>query len=312
MRKSTKVIKPETDIRYKEIMQIAARIIARQGYQGTTIEDIASELGLTPAAIYYYFRSKADLLHHIAVDLPEPIDKILKVNENHLSPGEQLRQVISQMITLHTQYPEFSVISSESRRFLPEEASEIILKRHKQVHQVIQDTLEKGVEEGIFAVEDIQMASFALLGACNWVYRWYKPNGRLKPAEIAARFVSFLEKGYLNTESRLPGYVIHSGNEEVYPSEVEEVLLQHPTVKEALVMAVPDPYWQERVHAIVVLKEGGSVTDSELVSYCKTRLIPAKVPKSLEFRDSLPGDLSREEARVKLSEKYWQGLKRRV
>jgi acyl-CoA synthetase (AMP-forming)/AMP-acid ligase II len=77
-------------------------------------------------------------------------------------------------------------------------------------------------------------------------------------------------------------------------------------------MAVPDPYWLERVHALVVLKEGTSMTDSELVSYCKTRLIAAKVPKSVEFRKSLPEYLFREEAWVKLSDKSWQGLKRRL
>jgi TetR/AcrR family transcriptional regulator, cholesterol catabolism regulator len=223
MRKSVKVVKPEMDIRYREIMLVAARIIARQGYNGTTIEDIASELGLTPAAIYYYFKSKADLLHHIAVDLPEPIDNILRINEYHLPPRDQLKQVIIWLITFHTQYPEFSVISSESRRFLPKEVSEIILRRHKQAQQIIKDILEKGVEQGIFAVEDVQMAAFTLLGACNWVYRWHKPNGRLKPSQIADKFVSFLEKGYLNTDSRLTGYVIHSGDDNIYPSEVEEV-----------------------------------------------------------------------------------------
>jgi TetR/AcrR family transcriptional regulator, cholesterol catabolism regulator len=311
MRKDTKVIKAEKDNRYTEIMRVAGKIIAQKGYRGTTIEDIATELGITPAAIYYYFKSKADLLYRIAADSPQPVDNILKISEYLISPRDQLRQIITWLIILSSQYPEFFSISSEIGRFYPKESSEIFLKREKEVEYVVQKVLKKGVEQGLFAIDDVQISSFALLGACSWVYRWYKPDGRLKPQEIAELFVSLLERGYLNTKTRFPGYVIYSGDETVYPLEVEEVLLKHPDIREALVIAVPDPYWIERIHALVILKEGARVSDAGLVSYCKTQLTPAKVPKSIEFLDSLPYNLPREELRAKLSEKYWKGLKRR-
>lgn len=82
--------------------------------------------------------------------------------------------------------------------------------------------------------------------------------------------------------------MIISGGENIYPREVEEVLYRHPAVLEAAVIGVPDSYWVERVHAIVVFKSGQSVTDKELKDFCKQHLSSYKSPKSFDFIDSLP------------------------
>jgi long-chain acyl-CoA synthetase len=70
------------------------------------------------------------------------------------------------------------------------------------------------------------------------------------------------------------------------------VLYQHPAVSEAAVLGVPDPYWVERVHALVVVKSGGFVESDEIIEFCRQRLARYKAPKSLEFVDSLPKNAS--------------------
>lgn len=82
--------------------------------------------------------------------------------------------------------------------------------------------------------------------------------------------------------------MIVSGAENVYPAEVELVLLQHPAVREAAVFGVPDPRWGETVKAAVVLKEGMTATEDELIDFCKQRIASYKKPTSVYFVTELP------------------------
>lgn len=95
------------------------------------------------------------------------------------------------------------------------------------------------------------------------------------------------EKGYFYTVDRKKDMIIASGFN-VYPREVEEVLYEHPAVKEAVVAGVPDPYRGETIKAYIVLKEGYSVTAAELNEFTRKSLAPYKVPRIYEFREELP------------------------
>jgi acyl-CoA synthetase (AMP-forming)/AMP-acid ligase II len=79
-----------------------------------------------------------------------------------------------------------------------------------------------------------------------------------------------------------------SGGENVYPAEVENVIYQHPAVAEAAIIGVPDPKWQEVGKAIVVVKEGQSVSEAEIIAFCQGKLARYKIPKSVAFVDILP------------------------
>jgi long-chain acyl-CoA synthetase len=95
------------------------------------------------------------------------------------------------------------------------------------------------------------------------------------------------EDGYLYIVGRADDMVI-SGGLNVYPSEVETVLLSHPKVQEAAAVGIPDVKRGQVVKAIVVLKDGEKATRREILSFCKERLSSFKMPRQLEFKDSLP------------------------
>jgi acyl-CoA synthetase (AMP-forming)/AMP-acid ligase II len=82
--------------------------------------------------------------------------------------------------------------------------------------------------------------------------------------------------------------MIITGGENIYPREIEEVLYAHPKILEAAVIGLPDPTWGERIQAVVALKEGESLTEQEVIDYCKGHIASFKKPKSVEFVERLP------------------------
>ncbi|TMD64165.1 MAG: long-chain fatty acid--CoA ligase [Chloroflexi bacterium] len=114
-------------------------------------------------------------------------------------------------------------------------------------------------------------------------------NGWMRTGDIG----KMDEDGYFYILDRAKDMIIASGFN-VYPREVEEVLFLHPSVQEAAVVGVPDEYRGETVAAFVVLKPGiepSEATRQDILTYCKQNLTPYKVPKILEFRESLPKSL---------------------
>jgi long-chain acyl-CoA synthetase len=96
--------------------------------------------------------------------------------------------------------------------------------------------------------------------------------------------------------------IILAGGFNVYPREVEEILFEHPAVKEASVLGVPDEYRGETVKAYIILKEGWVVSEMQLDRWCRDRLAAYKVPKQYEFRESLPLSMIGKVMRRKLKE----------
>ncbi|WP_442601172.1 AMP-binding protein [Paenibacillus sp. KN14-4R] len=109
------------------------------------------------------------------------------------------------------------------------------------------------------------------------------------------------EEGYFTIVDRKKDLII-AGGFNIYPREVEEVLFEHPKVKEAVAVGVPDEYRGETVKAFIVLKEGETVTQEELNEWCRERLAAFKVPRKFEFRDSLPMTMVGKVLRRKLLE----------
>jgi long-chain acyl-CoA synthetase len=95
------------------------------------------------------------------------------------------------------------------------------------------------------------------------------------------------DEGYFAIVDRKKDLII-AGGYNIYPRDVEEVLYRHPKVEKAVVAGLPDPYRGETVKAYVVLRGGQTATAAEIEAHCAAHLAPYKVPKAIEFRDSLP------------------------
>jgi acyl-CoA synthetase (AMP-forming)/AMP-acid ligase II len=118
-------------------------------------------------------------------------------------------------------------------------------------------------------------------------------------------------EGFLYIVDRAKDMII-SGGFNIYPREVEDVLFEHPMVKEAAVIGVPHEKWGEAVKAIVVLHEGKSATEEELIAFVKERKGKLAAPKSVEFWDSIPLTNLGKVDKKKIREPFWQRRESRV
>ena len=144
---------------------------------------------------------------------------------------------------------------------------------------------------------------------------WKKPddtretivNGWLHTGDMGC----YDDRGYIYIVDRKKDMII-TGGENVFPREVEEVLYRHPAVMEAAVIGVPDPYWVEKVQAVVTLKKGASASAEELIAFCKKQIAGYKTPKSVEIIEALPKNAAGKILKRQLREQYRTGTEKKA
>ena len=119
------------------------------------------------------------------------------------------------------------------------------------------------------------------------------------------------QDGYLFITDRKKDMII-SGGANIYPREIEEVIIQHQTVAEVAVIGVPDPHWGESVKALVVTRADAQTDEEEIIEYCRQNLASYKKPSSVEFLSSLPKNAYGKVLKRELREQYWASQERRV
>lgn len=117
--------------------------------------------------------------------------------------------------------------------------------------------------------------------------------------------------GYLFIMDRSKDMII-SGGENIYPREIEEVLIKHPAVREVAVIGVPDTKWGEAIKAVVSLNAGESASEEALIHFCRDHIASYKKPKTVDFVKELPKNNYGKILKRELREKYWQGRDRKV
>lgn len=187
--------------RQAEIALAAIKLFEEKGYHATSVQDIADEVGLQKGSLYHYIHSKEDLLLQIAHQaISEFNERLEKILSSDIPVQEKLTQAIENHVTV-------SISNLQTTTVLLREA--FSLGEHP--HQVIQDLtdryldlwtglLEEGRASGEFDVPQPKLAALALLGACNWVYRWYKTSGKLTAEEVSSVFSSLFLNGLLKVE----------------------------------------------------------------------------------------------------------------
>ena len=192
----------DKSIRKQKIIDTAASLFHRKGYVSTTLDDVAKELGISKAALYHYVGSKDELLSIIYTQAFENVFKdTYEISGMDLPPDEKLRFIIRNHINniIIKDLSMFSVFFSEESQ-LPEKDFRKIHEEKKKYTRIVEKIITEGISLGMFKKTDPTLQAYAILGMCNWIYKWYKPQKTTyTPEQIADDFISLLENGYLDS-----------------------------------------------------------------------------------------------------------------
>jgi TetR/AcrR family transcriptional regulator, cholesterol catabolism regulator len=178
-----------------DILKSAAAAFRRLGYHGATVEQIAAALHMKKGNLYYYFRNKEEILFACHQYSLERLLALLgEVELSGLPPDEKIRRLI--VVFVHTILDELhgTALFLDLEAMSPAHLKTIIAGRDRFDHGM-RKVLEEGIRSGAFAQADAKLLSFAILGAVNWIPRWYSPDGPATSQEIADRFADYLIAG---------------------------------------------------------------------------------------------------------------------
>ena len=181
----------------QEIITVAARLFKEKGYRATTLEDIAAAVGMLKGSLYYYIRSKEELLYLVVRDpIRQAYNKLEEIVTSEAPVKVKIAQaIVNHMTVFHQHYPHIAVYLHDYHHLMQQlEKTTIETPRH--YHQLWATLLEQGVATGEVRSDlDIKVTGYAILGMCNWIYRWYNPQGMLSAEEIAGIFTTLVLEG---------------------------------------------------------------------------------------------------------------------
>ena len=182
----------------ESIFRVASQIFRERGYHATSMRAISSALGMQPAALYYYYPGKENLLFRIMESAIDALTARVIEAVNPADPAPQrLRQAIDAHVTAVADHlDELGVFFQELRALSPK-SRELIQAKRDRYERIFRDILQDGVDSGELTKVDPRLAGFVILAACNWLYSWFKPDGAYRPEEIATAFGDMLLHGLL-------------------------------------------------------------------------------------------------------------------
>lgn len=174
----------------ERILEAAQRLFYEKGYSNTTMEELASSLGVTKPFVYRYFKSKEALLVAIYEGIGDRITGILnEALAMDATPDIKLATFIREFAIENMNSVAVGVVYMQEENNLDPEFRSLINQLHKKFDLALAGLVRSGVEQGFFRTQDPHVAALGITGMVRWVQRWYRPGGRLGHEEIAEIFV---------------------------------------------------------------------------------------------------------------------------
>jgi AcrR family transcriptional regulator len=183
--------------RRTEILKSAAAAFRRRGYHGASVDEIASALEMTKGNLYYYFKNKEEILfacHEYSLDML--LTLMTDVLADTASPEAKLRRLVLAFMHLILDELHGTALTLD-----PEALSPLLLKRviekRDQFDQGVRAIIQQGIDEGLFKAGDPKLIEFAMMGAINWIPKWFDPEGPATSDQIGDAFADYLVGGLL-------------------------------------------------------------------------------------------------------------------
>jgi AcrR family transcriptional regulator len=181
-----------TTDRRVEILKSAAAAFRRRGYHGASVDEIASALAMTKGNLYYYFRNKEDILyacHEYSLDIL--LSLMEQVQQESIPADQKLRKLILAFVHLILDELQGTALTLDPEALSAPLLTKIIAKRD-EFDRGMRAIIRQGMDDGLFAKGDPKMIEFAIMGAVNWISKWFDPAGPMTSDQIGEAFADYL------------------------------------------------------------------------------------------------------------------------
>jgi TetR/AcrR family transcriptional regulator, cholesterol catabolism regulator len=174
----------------------AAALFSAQGFNGTSMSELATAVGITKSSLYHHFPSKQALLSEI---IEQTVSRVTPLVQRVADMDLPVRERLARAVTLHTieaiRDREAIACFIEEGRYLSPDFMALHVANRDRYEQMFQRIFSAGIESGEFIRQDVGIAVKAILGMCNSVVRWYRPDGHQSPEQIASQFAHLTVHG---------------------------------------------------------------------------------------------------------------------
>ncbi|MCC5969197.1 MAG: TetR family transcriptional regulator [Pararhodobacter sp.] len=179
----------------RAVLLVASRIFNEKGYHGTSLDEIAEEVGVTKAALYYYFKNKEQLLFDCMTVSYECGARARQETQALEGSAFEKLQYLYRRFAELLMLERGAYTSRANMHALPEDVRATLMERRRQLDRFSRDLLQRCIDEGSVRPLDVRITSNYFLGAVNWILRWYPDKDGNSPDVIAANFVDLMING---------------------------------------------------------------------------------------------------------------------
>jgi len=178
-----------------DILKSASAAFRKLGYHGATVEKIAAALEMNKGNLYYYFRSKEEILFACHEYSHDRLQELLDQTVRSTAPAEaKLRRLLHSAVRVILDELQGTALLIDLEALTPAHRRAVIHRRDG-FDRGMRLIIEEGMATGVFRPGDPKLLGFAMLGAVNWIARWYNPAGPSTSEEVATRFADYLIAG---------------------------------------------------------------------------------------------------------------------
>lgn len=195
----------------RRFLTAAVAAFSGRGYHATTTRDIATLAGSSPAGIYTYYATKADLLYEISLIAHQYIlDQTEGALETAEDPAARIGEIVRRSVTYHAEEHVLARVVNTDFRSLDVSRLATIMKMRRRISTIVRDEVRRGVELGVFDVDHVDGAAIAILRLMD-VAPWYNERGPMSPAELAEVYLGLIMRMLGSSDHRGHGQAAVNG-----------------------------------------------------------------------------------------------------